>query len=259
MNYGMYISASGALTSMHRVDALTNNLANVNTVGFKPHTPGVRQRDVARVEDGLPTLPSNEMLERLGGGVQLVPTRIGFTQGDLRPTGNPLDVAVNGDGFLMMRGDQNGDTAELLLTRDGRLSLDSSGTLVQATTGRPVLSLANQPIRLDRNEQVRIDTDGRISQGDRFVAQLNLVDVPDRQRLTKRGDGLFGMTNDAVESLRPGDGLIKQGEIEGSAVDEIRALMQVQGAAGDARSNLAMINYHDRLMDRAINRLGRVS
>ncbi|MEO1717930.1 MAG: flagellar hook-basal body protein, partial [Planctomycetota bacterium] len=63
----------------------------------------------------------------------------------------------------------------------------------------------------------------------------------------------------AIEGLRPAEGRIKQGEVEASAVDEIRALMQVQAAAGDARSNLAMIDYHDRLMDRAINRLGRVS
>ena len=76
MNYGMYISASGALTSMHRLDALTNNLANVNTVGFKPHTPAVKQRDVARVEDDMPLADSNAMLERLGGGVQLAPAAL---------------------------------------------------------------------------------------------------------------------------------------------------------------------------------------
>lgn len=259
MNYGMYLSASGALTSMHRLDALTNNLANVNTVGFKPHTPVIRQRDPVRQEDGVYRLESNAMLERLGGGVQLEETRIGFTQGALTQTGNPFDVAINGDGFLMLRGDQSGDEAELLLTRDGRLSLDSEGTLVQSTTGRPVLNLAGNPIRLNRNEDVLIDSSGRISQAGAQVGQLNFVDVDDKQALTKRGDGQFGLTSNAIESLRPADGLIKQGEVEGSAVDEIRALMRVQSAAGDARSNLAMIQYHDRLMDRAINRLGRVT
>ncbi|MEM1071763.1 MAG: flagellar hook basal-body protein [Planctomycetota bacterium] len=259
MNYGLYLSASGALTSMHRLDALTNNLANVNTVGFKPHSPAVRQRDPVRIEDGLFRVESNELLERLGGGVQLAPTRIGFTQGTLRQTGNPLDVAVNGEGFFMLRGDQNGQEAELLLTRDGRLAIDSRGTLVQATSGRPLLGLDSEPIRLDQTQEVRIDSAGRIFQGDDQVGALRFVDVPDKQRLTKRGDGMFGLTNDAVAGLAPANGLIKQGEVEGSAVDEVRALMRVQGAAGDARANLAMIGYHDRLMDRAINRLGRVS
>ncbi|MEO1583013.1 MAG: flagellar hook basal-body protein [Planctomycetota bacterium] len=259
MNHGMYISASGALTSMHRLDALTNNLANVNTVGFKPHSPAVRQREAARIEDGLAFADSNAMLERLGGGVQLVPTRIGFTQGALQETGNPLDVAVNGDGFLMVRGDRNGDTAELRLTRDGRLSLDGNGTLVQSTTGRPVLSVGNQPIRLDPAKQVVIDGNGAVLQDGLEVSRIRFVDVPDRQRLDKRGDGLFGMSADAQESLAPATGLIVQGSVESSTVDEIGALMKVQAAAGDARSNLAMIEYHDRLMDRAVNRLGRVA
>ncbi len=259
MNHGMYISASGALTSMHRLDALTNNLANVNTAGFKPHATAVRQRDVARVEDGLPFADSNAMLERLGGGVQLAKTRIGFTQGALRQTGNPLDVGVQGDGFLMIRGDMSGNEAELHLTRDGRLTLGADGTLVQGTTGRPVLGVGNQPISIDPARPVTIDGDGVVKQDGIRVGQLRFVDVPDRQRLTKAGDGLFRMSADALESLMPAGGRIVQGELEGSAVDEIKALMQVQAAAGDARSNLAMIDYHDRLMDRAINRLGRVA
>lgn len=259
MNYGMYLSASGALTSMHRLDALTNNLANVNTTGFKPHTPAVRQRDVARVEDSLPFADSNAMLERLGGGVQLAPTRIGFSQGALKQTGNPLDLGIQGDGFLMIRGNMSGNEAELHLTRDGRLTLSADGTIVQGTTGRPVLGAGNQPIRVDASKPVTIDGTGLVRQDGIGVGQLRFVDVPDRQRLTKAGDGLFRLSADALESLRPAEGQIKQGELEGSAVDEIRALMQVQAAAGDARSNLAMIDYHDRLMDRAINRLGRVT
>jgi flagellar basal body rod protein FlgG len=259
MNYGLYLSASGALTSMHRLDALTNNLANVNTVGFKPHSVLVRQRDPARAEDGLPLLESNALLERLGGGAQLAPTRISFTQGALRETGNPLDLAVEGQGFLVLRGDGNDDARQVLLTRDGRLSLDARGTLVQSTTGRPVLSAASQPIRLDTTAEVRIDTDGRLFQNGAEVARLRVVNVPDPQRLSKQGDGQFALTNDALAGLSPSDALIKQGEVEGSAVNEIEALMQVQAAAGDARTNLAMIEYHDRLMDRAINRLGRVA
>ncbi len=259
MNYGMYLAASGALTSMHRLDALTNNLANVNTTGFKPHAPAVRQREVARVEDGLGRMDSNAMLERLGGGVQLARTRIGFAQGALKQTGNPLDLGIQGDGFLMIRGDMSGNEAELHLTRDGRLTLAADGTIVQGTTGRPVLGLGNQPVRVDPAKSITIDGDGTIRQDGIGVGQLRFVDVPDRQRLSKAGDGLFRLSNDAIEGLRPAEGRIHQGELEGSAVDEIRALMQVQAAASDARSNLAMIDYHDRLMDRAINRLGRVS
>ncbi|HED52939.1 MAG TPA: flagellar hook basal-body protein [Phycisphaerales bacterium] len=259
MSYGLNLSASGALTSMYRLDALTNNLANVNTVGFKPHTPYTRQRDAARIEDNLGRVDSDPLLERLGGGVQLAPTLIDFTQGSLRQTGNQLDVAFDGDGFLAVRGDSSGDTTVLNLTRDGRLSLDSTGKLVMSSSGRPVLDIADQPIRLERDAEVLIGTDGTISQSGRRVAQLKLVDVADHSRLRKVGQGLFAMTNDAIESLHPASGRLKQGHVEGSAVNEISTLMKVQAAAGDVRANLAMISYHDRLMDRAINRLGRVA
>ncbi len=257
MSYGTHISASGALTSMYRLDALTNNLANVNTVGFKPHTPYTRQRDVARVEDNLPFMDSNALLEQLGAGVQLAPTRIEFSQGSLRQSGNPLDVAIEGEGFLTVEGEASGDTAQFSLTRDGRLTINASGQLVMSSSGKPVLDIAGQSIRLDESADIKIGPDGRIYQNDEQVATLRLVDVPDRTRLTKAGEGLFKMTADALDGMRPATGQLKQGMVENSSVNEISALMQVQAAAGDVRTNLDMISFHDTLMDRAINRLGR--
>lgn len=257
LNYGMHISSSGALTSMYRLDALTNNLANVNTVGFKPHTPYTRQRDVARIEDNLPFMDSNALLEQLGAGVQLAPTRIEFTQGSLSSTGNPLDVAIAGEGFLTVKAEASGDTAAFHLTRDGRLTIDQSGQLVMSTSGRPVLDTAGQPIRLDESADIKFGSDGSVYQNNQPVAKLRLVDVPDRSRLTKKGEGLFTITNDALEGMTTAKGQLKQGMVENSAVNEIAALMAVQSAASDVSSNLDMIRYHDQLMDRAINRLGR--
>lgn len=259
MNYGMHISSSGALTSMYRMDTLTNNLANVNTVGFKPDTPYTRQRDAVRIEDNLPHLDSNPLLEQLGAGVQLAPTRTDFSQGSLRDSGNVFDVAISGEGFLAVQGENSGETAEFSLTRDGRLGLDSSGKLVMTSSGKPVLDIANSQIFLDDNKDVLISTDGTITQGGDVVARLKLVDVPDKSKLTKVGQGLFRMHADALANLRPATGLLKQGMVESSAVDEIKALMQVQAAASDVRTNLAMVGYHDQLLDQAINRLGRVS
>lgn len=253
----MHISSSGALTSMYRLDTLTNNLANVNTVGFKPHTPYTRQRDVVRVEDNLPYMDSNALLEQLGAGVQLAPTRVEFSQGSLTSSGNPLDVAFSGEGFLTVKGEASGDTAAFHLTRDGRLAIDQSGQLVMSSSGRPVLDIAGQSIRLDDSADIKFGPDGRVYQNQEQVAQLRMVDVTDRSRLTKKGDGLFTLTNDALENMTTATGQLKQGMVENSSVNEIAALMAVQAAAGDVRTNLDMIRYHDQLMDRAINRLGR--
>ncbi len=256
MNYAMQISASGALTSMYRQDVLTNNLANVNTVGFKPYTPVARQRDHVRAEDGLWHLPSNELLEALGAGTHLAENRISFRQGPVEQTGNPLDLAVHGDGFLTV-GDMQDGQPVVRLTRDGRMTLNSSGTLVMSTTGQPVLAVGGNPVRIDPGAgPVQIDAAGRVTQNNEAVAQLGFADVGDRQRLTKLGDSLFAL--DGAQPLLPAGGRLVQGAVEGSAVNEIDAIMGVTNAASAAQRNLEMIQRFDQLMDRAINGLGRV-
>jgi len=256
MNYAMQISASGALTAMYRQDVLTNNLANVNTVGFKPYTPVARQRDHVRGEDDLWHLPSNDLLEALGAGTHLAPNRISFRQGPIERTGNPLDVAVHGDGFLTV-GDMENNTPVVRLTRDGRLTLNASGELVMAASGHPVLDDAGNPIRLDPGAgPIAIDARGGVTQNANPVARLGFADVGDRQRLTKLGDSLFAIEGN--QALRQASGRIEQHAVEGSAVNEIDAIMGVTNAASAAQRNLEMIQRFDQLMDRAINGLGRV-
>ena len=138
MSYGIDISTSGVLTALHRQDVLTGNLANLNTAGYKPLIPGVKQRDPVSIEDGVLHLPSNRMLERLGAGVVPAASRIGFAQGPIDQTGNDLDVAIEGDGFFAVR---DGDSTSL--TRDGRLTLNANGQLVLAASGHLVLTAAD--------------------------------------------------------------------------------------------------------------------
>ncbi|MEM7628287.1 MAG: flagellar hook-basal body protein [Planctomycetota bacterium] len=253
MNYGLQISSSGALTGMYRQDVLTNNLANLNTVGYKPSIPSVKARDPVRAEDGLAHLPSSDLLERLGAGVVPGPQRISFTQGPIQPTGNPLDLAVQGDGFFVVRG----DNAQPALTRDGRFTLNDEGTLVMAATGHQVLDDRGGSIRLGEGGPVEVRGDGAIIRDGRTIANLQIADPEDRTALIKLGEGLFGPTPGTDMRLDDATGSVVQGAVEGSGVNEIRALMTVQAAARTAQSNLGMITYHDRLMDAAINRLGR--
>ena len=95
MNYGAYISAGGALNAMHRLDVATNNLANVNTVAFKRDIANSMPRQTARVEEGLFRLDTNEMLERLGGGVLARPTQIDFGQSAINVTNDDLEETVS--------------------------------------------------------------------------------------------------------------------------------------------------------------------
>jgi flagellar basal-body rod protein FlgF len=260
MNYGLQLSASGVLTSMYRQDVLANNLANVDTVGFKPDNVAFRQRSAARIEDGLFNLPSNSLLERLGAGVLVAPNRASMTQGAIDKSANELDAAINGPGFFVVAAGDGRGADTLRLTRDGRFTLGPGGRLQMATTGHAILDAGNRPITLDRAAgPIGINADGSITQHGSTVARINLVDVPDAGALRKEGASLFKIPPGQLAGLRPATGQIQPGAIERSAVDPIQAIMGVTDAASSVAANARMIQLQDDLMNRAINTLGRVA
>jgi flagellar basal body rod protein FlgG len=257
MSYGLQISASGVMASLYRQDVLANNLANMDTAGFKPEIPKTIPRQAVRQEDGVGFLPSNAMLERLGAGVLLHPNRLKMAQGGLRSTGRDLDVAIRGQGFLATRDPQGKNANSILLTRDGRLARSSQGLLVLAGSGAPVLDAQNRPIEIAERGKVRIDVDGMITQDGVEVALLGLVSVPDTDSLERVGAGMYRPGEDQIKRRTPGTGELVQAHVEESGVDEIEALMAVTNAGREVDSNVAMIQQHDRLMERAIQSLGR--
>lgn len=256
MNYGLHISASGMLTSLYRQDVASNNLANINTAGFKPDLAFAIQRDAARIEDGLASLPSNRLLERLGAGAMLAPNRVSLEQGPLQTTTNPLDLAIDGEGFFVVRDEGEGPGA-LRLTRDGRFTRDASGRLVMAASGLPVMDESGSPITIPEGAAVTVDADGSIRQGGETIARLRLVRVTDPAAIAKHGHSLMSAP---AHALAPGaPGMVRQHAVEGAAIDPIGAMMAVASASRDAEANAGMIRSHDHLMDRAINVLGRIS
>jgi len=261
MNYGFNIAASGVLTSLHRQDVAANNLANIETVGFKPDFSVTLPRQAARAEDGVWNLPSNALLEKLGAGVLLAPTRTSFGQGPIERTGNQLDVAIKGNGFLVVQGEggKGGQADQPRLTRDGRLGINSSGQLVTVIDRKPVLDEADRPIVLRPDLPVKIDSEGTITQGLQEVARLKFIDVPDKLRLKKEGTSLFSADAGVLAAATPADGEIVQKAVERSAVDPIMAMMGVQDAANATAAGMRVMQIHDELTGRAIASLGRVA
>jgi len=254
MNYAYNIGAAGIIAAMHRQDVASNNLANIQTPGFKPDRAFTIPREAAREEDGLWNLPSNALLERLGAGVLLAPTRTEFTQGTLASSRNPLDVGIEGAGFLTVGGGQNGETR---LTRDGRLTQDSRGYLVTVADGHDILDDGGNPIALNPALDVTINSDGTIVQGGTVVAQLGFTDVTDRRSLRKLGDDLFSLP--AGSRRQEATGKVVQYTYEESASDPIKAMMAVQAAADLVTTTAKVMQIHDDLMNKAVNTLGRVS
>lgn len=259
MNYGFNIGAAGVIATMHRQDVAANNLANIQTVGFKPDAAFTIPRQAARQEDGLMSMPSNALLERLGAGVLLAPTKTRFEQGSLEQSKNPFDLAIDGEGFLTVStgSTQGGDT--IRLTRDGRLTLDADGKLVTIAGGHAVLDDTGRPITLSRDMDFAVDSNGAVRQNNAQVATLGFVDVPNKSVLKKTGDNLFMLPPGAAKSSVTPTGQIKQYAVEQSAVDPIQAMMAVQNAANSVGTTIRVMQIHDELMNRAINTLGRVN
>lgn len=261
MQHGMRISASGAMVSLYRTDVAAANLANVNTVGFKPDSASPVGRAVVREEDNLPFLPSDPLLEQLGAGVLSGPMRTSFEQGPLQTTGNDLDVAIEGEGFFLVSV-ATPEGEQTRLTRDGRLTRDDLGRLVQSASGLPVLSPGGGPIVLPEGP-VTIDAQGFMYDAEGNVqAQLGVVRVADPSMLRKHGEGLYAappevLASAAAQPLATGV-RVHQGMVEGSAVDPIRAMMAVTTAGKAVASNTRMIGYHDQILNQVINTFARV-
>ncbi len=260
MNYGLYLSASGVLTNTYRQDVFANNLANVETNGFKPDVPMLRQRDAESVEDQLGFDVSNEIMDKLGGGVLAAKQRINFAPGSLKATGNPLDVALieKNQFFAVQEVDASGQVS-VALTRNGQFARNDAGELV-TMTGKRVLDNSDQPIVIEGPGKPTIDSAGNVQINGQPIAQLQVTSVTDLDGLQKRGEGLFTFKGEDTRQPVNAETIdLKQGYLESSGTNPITAMMNVVAASKAVTSNANMIRYHDQVLDRAVNTLGRVS
>lgn len=259
MNYGMTLSAAGVLTSMHRLDVASNNLANASTTAFKPDWVIARARNPERMSGSVPGAPPQPLLERLGGGLAINPTLSDQRQGTFRTTSRPLDVALDGPGFMMVRDRQGA----LALTRDGRLELDAKGQLITATGGHKVLDTDGDEITLRRDQPIKFFEDGSISQGSGIVAKLSLVDA-DARSLRKLADGLY--TSPALNNVSRRTGLpdmpesaarIMQAAVEESAVDPVVELVGVMKSTRAFEAGTNLLRQQDQISRRSLDAFGR--
>jgi flagellar basal body rod protein FlgG len=228
-------------------------------MGFKPDAVLTRARLPERLENPMRADAGRHMLESLGGGLFVEETSVKLGQGSLLTTGDDLDLAVQGEGFLVVSDPRAAGAEKLALTRDGRLTLDRGGMLVSAGSGQAVLDTQGQPIRLDGIGKVTILRNGELLQDGERIATINLVSPGPRTKLIKTGENLFQFSKADLEAARPADGSILQGAIETSAVDPVMELNRLIAASKAAQGNLKMMQYHDQIMGQAINTFGRVA
>lgn len=253
-----------------RTDVLANNLANVNTVGFKREAvtqsafPELLLRRVFDPVGGAANAGAHTgtnagtfyagghdprpVIGRLGTGAYIDGTWTVHADGPLQWTDNDLDLALVGAGFFVVETDGG-----VRLTRDGRFTLSQDGTLV-TRSGWPVLG-EDGPIRIAGRDVV-VDESGRVHVDGQVVGTLQVVDVDDVQSLMKQGEGLWVLTDEAGLP-QPAAARVMAGYVEQANVSAVQSMVELISAFRSYESSQKVIQAYDETLGKVVNELGR--
>jgi len=232
---GLYTAAAGMAAQQQRMDHLANDVANVNTAGYKHVRTGFRDLMYQQTGRGA----ANTVTAGAGAAVQIVGRS--FAQGSLRQTGQPLDVALEGPGFLQVR-TPNG---QLALTRDGSLRVTNTGQLV-TSSGAQVVPPVNFPAGTNL-QNVAIASDGTITSNNQVLGRLTAVDVASPQALTSIGDNLF-VANAESGAPQGVDITFAGGYLEGSNVELSDAMVDMMQSQRAYELSSRAIRQQDEMM-----------
>lgn len=247
----IYQVMSAAIGQEMRIDQIANNLANVNTPGFKKDGSLFLDEFQARLAEGQ---TSGQVQSAIPSGTvypSLPQTYSDFTTGPIQDTGRQLDIAIESDGFLEVQG-RDGQTC---YTRAGNLDVNQDGELVNAS-GLPVLDAQGKAIKLDTatGGKLTITPDGRVVQGAVEAGRLGIVTFEDPAQLIKRGEGLFqapqGAEPESVDTPK-----IRQGALEASNVNPIDEMVQMIQAQRMYDAQQRIVRTFDELAEKRIQAL----
>ena len=234
-----------------RADVTANNLANVNTAGFKKDFAVLKDyasRPVKRINDG----QEQPEIGNLGAGSWLDATATRHTAGIIQPTGNTLDFALEGKGYFAVE-----TPAGIRYTRNGTFTRSGTGELV-TQDGFRVLG-QNGPINLDPTGQagkITVAEDARIFLDNVENNAFQLVEFADENRLQKEGATLF-RPPDGVEG-QAATAKVRQGFIELSNVNVISEMVSMIAGYRAYETNSKVVQTHDTLLDKAVNQVASV-
>jgi len=244
MNSGMYSALSGSIAAMKRLDIISNNLANVNTPGFKKDKMLFESLLAGSVNP--PAVPQGSTADPI---LQKENLFIDYAQGPVDQTGNPFDLSIDGDGFFVVN-TPDGQA----YTRQGNFRMSADGNLV-TVDGFPVMG-QNGVIRI-QGSQVEIDAKGVVTVDGNPTGTINIVDFPKPYNLNKAAGTLFTPANPQV-TPQAAKGEIRQGYLEGSNVESISEMVQMIETSRYFDACAKVVKGFDDIAAKAVTEIGRL-
>lgn len=238
MLQGLYSAAAGMAAQQQKIDGVSNDLANINTTGYKHVRVGFR--------DLLYNSQGDMAGASVDAGAGAAASFIGRSQaqGAMQTTDQPLDLAIAGNGFFQVR-QADGTTA---LTRDGSFRLDDRGRLTTSDGAllQPGIQVPlNTPI-----DRIAIARDGTVRANGRALGRVQLVTVTAPDGLQPLGDNRFAVTADSGPARAAGnDSQILQGRLEGSNVEMSDAMVDMMNAQRAYQLASRAIHMQDQMME----------
>jgi flagellar basal-body rod protein FlgG len=272
----LWVPLSGAIAQQRKVETIANNVANANTNGFKKDQVAFKEHLTAYEHGADIDLPNKEWAPKdfyrsYGADkahVEVQGTYTDFSQGQIRPTNNPLDLALNGKGFLEVL-TPNGTR----YTRNGTLGVNNLGQLV-TQHGYRVLTKLDIPEGFDgiSEEQtlpkpqerfvqlgkgpISINHQGQIFQNNQLISELNITEFKTMEHLKKEGHSLF--INDDIKNIKKNaKTMVIQGSIETSNVNPIKEMSNLIKAHRNFESIQKVIKTYDSMASKAYNEIGK--
>lgn len=240
MTRGVYIAATGLLNQARSLDVIGNNLANLETAGYKKDvltTKSFGEHLTYRLspEGGAAMIGSSSR------GVIADGTITQYSQGTTEKTNRNLDLAIQGEGFFTVML-QDGTSA---LTRNGQFTLDENGYLTDSA-GNPVQG-ANGLIQLNGSD-FTVDQSGNIFTGDTLAGTLMLTCPADPAAVKKQGEGLYSYTGASLGFA----GRIEQGALEASNVDMTSEMAGMIAGTRSFQTCAQVVKTMDEMMSKAV-------
>ena len=248
---GLYTTYTGLVNSQHRMDIVSNNLANSTTTGYKKEGCTTQSFDSVygiKVKD-LTVGHLNQNIGELSLGAKIGETYTDWEQGSFKNTGSQYDFALAGDGFFSISFTNKNGEESTMYTRDGNFQINADGYLV-TKDGDYVLGESG-PIQLPTDiNSLSVQPIGEIYADGQYIDTFAITDFEDYNYLEKYGENLYRTVDGAAE--KDSTATVNQGYLEASNINVVSEMVEMINIAREFESNQKVMNTIDEMLGKMV-------